>query len=395
MRKSGVSLTVFFVLSLFFIALARAEENGGSVQPLNASFVFFPYDGSAPLEVTFTPDIEGVGQYSYSWDFNGDTMVDSTVERPRYTFEKEGEYRIIFSVTDSLGHKASKEGSIKITVEEANITLSSYFPKALKQGEQDVTFVVLNNGKMILHDLKVKVVGEGVQHLTSTSIESLGVGEEDSLTAKIKVLQSGTLNATVKIAGKNYPAQFTVAEEVQYNKEELQFRLTDLKGKLQAQEGIYYDKKAEEFLVAEIYDTIKDVKERLQDAEQEILTNKLGEAQVNLNLVSSSLEDISADLEGAKKKEETVLQWLKENAIAITAIIAALGTLSGVMIKVTSHAKKLGENVKQKMIIKRTITTEPKLAGSSGTQVVKEVIETSEGNQEIKDEKKGEVSDNK
>ena len=155
------------------------------------------------------------------------------------------------------------------------------------------------------------------------------------------------------------------------------------------------DKKAEEFLVAEIYDTIKDVKERLQDAEQEILTNKLGEAQVNLNLVSSSLEDISADLEGAKKKEETVLQWLKENAIAITAIIAALGTLSGVMIKVTSHAKKLGENVKQKMIIKRTITTEPKLAGSSGTQVVKEVIETSEGNQEIKDEKKGEVSDNK
>ena len=126
----------------------------------------------------------------------------------------------------------------------------------------------------------------------------------------------------------------------------------------------------------------------MQDAQQEILTGKLADAPVNLDLISSSLGDTAIDLEAAQKQKQTILLWLKENALAITAIVAAIGTLSGIMIKVTHQAKKLGENVKQKMVIKRTITTEPKQAGSSGTQVVKEVIETEEGKEEKKGEKK-------
>ena len=135
-------------------------------------------------------------------------------------------------------------------------------------------------------------------------------------------------------------------------------------------------------------DFVKSTKERMQDAQQEILTGKLADAPVNLDLISSSLGDTAIDLEAAQKQKQTILLWLKENALAITAIVAAIGTLSGIMIKVTHQAKKLGENVKQKMVIKRTITTEPKQAGSSGTQVVKEVIETEEGKEEKKGEKK-------
>ena len=35
-----------------------------------------------------------------------------------------------------------------------------------------------------------------------------------------------------------------------------------------------------------------------------------------------------------------MLLWMKENAVAITAIIAAVGTLGGVAVKITKGAEK-------------------------------------------------------
>ena len=48
-----------------------------------------------------------------------------------------------------------------------------------------------------------------------------------------------------------------------------------------------------------------------------------------------------------------MLLWMKENAVAITAIIAAVGTLGGVAVKITKGAKKLGEDVKDKLVSKK------------------------------------------
>ena len=49
--------------------------------------------------------------------------------------------------------------------------------------------------------------------------------------------------------------------------------------------------------------------------------------------------------------------WIKDNAVAIAAIIAALGTISGFLIKASSkvktHAVKLGENVKERIHSKK------------------------------------------
>jgi len=75
-----------------------------------------------------------------------------------------------------------------------------------------------------------------------------------------------------------------------------------------------------------------------------------------------------------------MMMWLKDNALAITAIIAALGTLSGILVKVTSHTKKLGENVWQKVNFKKNETTKK----DETAAVVNEVLMASEGSEKTK-----------
>ena len=129
----------------------------------------------------------------------------------------------------------------------------------------------------------------------------------------------------------------------------MELKLKELKQKLQEQEDLYYEKKAENYLVAEIFENIKATKKQLQDAQQQLLTGNLIEAKVNVDLAGPAIEDITYRLEDAQKPKQTPLLWLKENAVAITAIIAAVGTLSGLAVKVTKGAKKLGEDVKEKL----------------------------------------------
>ncbi|HIG93625.1 TPA: hypothetical protein HA234_05510 [Candidatus Woesearchaeota archaeon] len=151
-----------------------------------------------------------------------------------------------------------------------------------------------------------------------------------------------------------------MAQEVEYNKEELETRLTVLKQRLDEQDSIYYDKKSQGYLVSEVFESIKAAKKQLQDGQQQLLTGKFAEATVNLDLASSAVDDLTTDLNGAKKQEVTFMMWMKENAVAITAVIAAIGALSGILVKVGGHAKKAGaqavkltESVKNKITAKK------------------------------------------
>ncbi len=339
--------------------------------PIQISLTANPSSGVAPLAVQLTAAATGKEPLTYAWDFNGDGTIDSTLQNPATTFEKEGEHQVSLTVTEAGGNKATKNISITALAYEVNLNLTSYFPQALKGGEQEITFILINEGDSSLEEVKAKIIGEGIQHLSSTAIPLLRPGEQDSLTVKVNVLQNaGVLTAIAKIQGKNFPLSFSITSPVQYKKEELQSQLEELKGKLQQQESEYYDKKAQNFLISEIFDSIKSAKAKLQEAQQQIMTGKTAEAKINLDLVSSMIEDITVDLAAAKKQKQTFMMWLKDNALAITAIIAALGTLGGILIKVLHQAKKLGENVKQKITVKRTVTET-----KEGNGPVKEVTE--------------------
>jgi len=361
---------------------ASSNASGEAVeQPFTFTVNASPSSGQAPLDVLFTAVSDRQEPVTFAWDFNGDGMTDSTEQNPSTTFEQPGDYIIVITATDAQNSTVQK--SILVSVMEnpaAGLNITSYFPAAIQEGENEITIILRNNGEQALSDLSGKLVGPGIRHLSSTSISVLKAGDEDSLNLKAQFLRSGTLSATLKIAGVNFPVTFEVAPAVTYSKEELQQRLAQLKEAVQAQESTYYDKKAQGYLVTEVFESIKDVKRRLQDAQQSLLTGNLNGAAVGLDIVFSAVEDITADLDHAQKQKQTMMMWLKDNALAITAIIAALGTLSGILVKVTSHTKKLGENVWQKVNFKKNETTKK----DETAAVVNEVLMASEGSEKTK-----------
>ncbi len=324
-------------------------------EQFSVSVLAAPSSGIAPLNVKFTTSVLGLPDtksLTYAWDFNSDGVIDSVEQNPGYTFENVGDAVVQLVVTDAAssfdGSKVTKKVPITVSSYASKINVVSYFPTSLQLKENQVTFLVANEGSETIKDLSAKVIGEGIQHLSSTTISRLKPGEQDSLTVKVNVLKDGELPASVKIDEKVFPVTFAVAGQVKVDKKELELKLAELKKKLQGQEDLYYEKKAQNYLVAEVFDSIKATKKQLQDAQQQILTNNLAEAKVNVDLATPAIDDIAYRLEDAQKPKQTPLLWLKENAVAITAIIAAVGTLSGLAVKVTKGAKKLGEDVKEK-----------------------------------------------
>ncbi len=315
--------------------------------PIALSITATPTAGQAPLTVQFTLAATGRGALKYAWDFNWDKKIDSTEQNPVFTYSSAGEYKAIITVSDSESNTAT--ASIPISVEKYNshLNLSSYFPDSLNLGEASITLILVNEGTEPVKDITAKLVGNGIQHLTSTSISLLQPGDQDSLTIKANFLKEGELNATIKVLDKNFPLTFSLKKGEAYNKEELQAKFEELKKQLQEQENIYYDKKSDGYLVSEVFDNIKSTQKQLQEVQQQLLTNKLSEAKVGLELTGGAITDLSADLTQVRKQKVTLLMWMKENAVAITAIIASLGALGGILVKVKTHAVKMKDQAQK------------------------------------------------
>ena len=283
----------------------------------------------------------------YSWDFNWDKKPDSIEQNPVFTYTTVGEYKATITVTDAEGNIATQQVPISVTKYDSHLNLSSYFPDTLNPGENSITLLIVNEGTEPVKDITAKLVGKGIQHLTSTSIALLQPGDQDSLTLKANFLQVGEVTATAKVLDKNFPLTFTVTKGTTYDRQELQTKYDELKKQLQEQEATYYDKKSEGYLVSEVFDAIKATQKQLQDIQQQLLTNKLPEAKVGLELTGGAITDLSADLVQVRKQKVTLLMWMKENAVAITAIIASLGALGGILVKVKTHAVKVKDQAQK------------------------------------------------
>ncbi len=323
--------------------------------PLTVSIVANPPSGKAPLAVQFTAAAAGREPLTYSWDFNGDGVPDSTQQNPATTFQSAGNYNVTLRVTDASGASATKMISLQATQYDSKINLTSYFPSSITPGNNEITFILTNNGEEVIKDISGKIVGTGIQHLTSTTLPALNPGDQDSLTVKINVLQNGNLSGMLKVADKSFPITFAVTAQAQYNKEDLQAQLTLLRQQLQEQQEVYQDKKSQGYLVSEIFDTVKATQKQLQDAQEQLLKNEFADAKVTMDVASISIADLTTSLQNARKQKVTLLMWMKDNLLAITAIIAALGTLGGILVKlksqavkVTEQAGKLTEDVKRK-----------------------------------------------
>jgi PKD repeat protein len=67
-----------------------------------ADFTGSPTIGTAPLSVNFTNNSTGIDQpLTYEWDFDNDSIVDSTDENPSYIYNNPATYTVKLTVTDS------------------------------------------------------------------------------------------------------------------------------------------------------------------------------------------------------------------------------------------------------------------------------------------------------
>lgn len=363
---------------------AVSATDSAAETPLSLSLAANPSSGQAPLTVQFTLAAAGKAPLTYAWYFNNDSIADSTLQNPSYAFTQPGEYSIVVKVTDAEGNSAEETYALSVSRYDSHLNLTAYFPQTLAMGENQVTLLVNNDGTEPVRDISAKFIGVGVQHLTSGSIPLLKAGEQDSLTVKIRILQSSDnreLSATAKIADKNFPLTFNLVEEIKYNKEELQNRLSLLKEQFKQQEDIYMDKKARGYLVSEIFENIKSIQKQIQDTQQFVLSGKYAEASINLDMMTAAIADLTVDLEQSRKQKVTPMMWLKDNALAITAIVAALGTVGGILVKVLlkvksqavkvkEQAQRLTEDMKKKFPMKKN--------GSNGSEKKEESYEEKE-----------------
>ena len=326
------------------------------LSPITATLVAVPQGGKAPLNVQFTVAATGKEPLTYLWDFNGDGAADSTQQNPSFTFNLPREYNVTLAINDGDQNTIKKTIPVTVTQYDSHLNLSSYFPTALAEGENQVEFIITNQGTEPIRDITAKIVGAGFQHLTSTNLAVLNPSDQDSISVKVKILQTGNLTATVKIIDKTFPITFAVAQQGQYSKEEFQQQFDELKTKFQEQLDIYQEKKAAGYQVSETFESIKNIQKETQATQEKILIGKYAEAKVSLDLLSASITDLTRDLGNVKQVEVSIMAWLKDNALAITAVAAALGALSGFLIKLKSGAKKaaeqamqFGEHVKKKI----------------------------------------------
>ncbi|MCA9881535.1 MAG: PKD domain-containing protein [Anaerolineae bacterium] len=83
-----------------------------------ASFVVSPASGDAPLTVSFTNDTLG-NAVSYSWDFNGDNISDSTSPLPPpYVYQTSGEYTVTLRVMGANGIQDTATSTVIVYAQE-------------------------------------------------------------------------------------------------------------------------------------------------------------------------------------------------------------------------------------------------------------------------------------
>ncbi len=76
------------------------------VGAVSVDFVGTPTRGASPLPVQFTSYAfsgNAGGILAYAWDFDGDTIIDSTVQNPLHTYTQCGNYTVSLTIVDIVG----------------------------------------------------------------------------------------------------------------------------------------------------------------------------------------------------------------------------------------------------------------------------------------------------
>ena len=95
------SCRAFFFLAVIIIPLIVLSSQTAFSSPV-ADFATNPSSGNRPLLVNFTDTSTGVVD-TWEWDFDNDTVTDSTEQNPTFRYELPGNYTVTLTVSGSEG----------------------------------------------------------------------------------------------------------------------------------------------------------------------------------------------------------------------------------------------------------------------------------------------------
>lgn len=105
----------------------------------NAQIIEPPEKLRSKEEIRFAGKVtEGAPSYSWSWDFDSDGVVDSTDPNPVYSYDEDGTYTAVLTVTDSYGEYSSN--SLVLVIENDDPILSNDEVSWTGNGKLEDTF---------------------------------------------------------------------------------------------------------------------------------------------------------------------------------------------------------------------------------------------------------------
>ncbi|MBW3022871.1 hypothetical protein KY308_02110 [Candidatus Woesearchaeota archaeon] len=291
--------------------------------------------------------------------------AEVTIREYIIDYDDSKNYTVTFKSTDSSSTKNPDDKvHIEIKRPDTILEVQKIVPRNLTIGENELTILVKNVYDLKLYSVGAEISGQGIRTLDVSEAEAIAPGEIGYVFLTVNATESGTKDVVMKFTAEasfqkislTYIDKFAVlpSKNLPENKPEtenisatqLSEELVQLKNQLKDYEMQYLEKKSEGYLVSEIYDLIKDVRDNLQSAQLALADNKYKDVQKYFILARSGLEDIDSGLQNVRKTQKTFADKLKDNALLITTTSAAIAAILGLVER--SKVKKLKEKLEKR-----------------------------------------------
>ncbi len=169
-----------------------------------AAFNANPTNGDVPIDITFTNESNG-DQLSYSWDFDGDGLVDSTEAGPHtITFTNAGTFNASLTVSNSVG---SDTATVQLILSEAvaQVPPTAAFTPSVTSGTAPLTVSFTNTSSGDFTNSDWDFNGDGITDSTETN-PSFTFNDPGTFTVSLTVSGPAGSNSTAATITVNPPA---------------------------------------------------------------------------------------------------------------------------------------------------------------------------------------------
>lgn len=233
-------------------------------------------------------------------------------------------------------------------------------PTTLSMGTNQVNVLLRNTFGEELTSITVEITGSGIKTLSALPIAKLAANDKDYVFVTVQASEAGPKDVIIKVTANtasevftlNYISQLTVSapeeKKLTLNATLLASQLADIKSTINGYENQYLDKKAQGYLVSEVYDSIKQVKDNLQQAQLALTENRLEDTQKSLSLAKLGLDDVKNGLANARTEQKSLVDKIKDNAVLITTVAAAIAVIVGFIEHQHKKFKEIRERIAQR-----------------------------------------------